>query len=119
MTRVECLDLVGWQADWSTCRCCHAAPPAALEALIVHASADGGDPATCLALAHCCDCWEQECPCGGYVALADLQALVDAPGFCASTPPSGQDWCDALWLAKAAHGAGCPDQHQPVAPGQA
>ena len=116
MTRVECLDLVGWQADWATCRNCHGAPPAALEALIVHASADGGDLATCLALAHCCDCLTQHCPCGGYVALADLQALVDAPGYVASTPPSGQDWCDALVLAEAGHAACCLAAHPPVQP---
>ena len=78
MTRVELLDHVGWHVAWSTCEWCHAAPPADLEALIVSAFDDLEGVAITLRLVHCCQCREQHCPCGGYVPLADLQALVDA-----------------------------------------
>jgi hypothetical protein len=104
MTRVECLDLVGWHADWSTCRWCQGTPPADLEALIVRTSGDLGDVAHMLTLVHCCDCWEQHCPCGGYVSLTDLQALVEAFG-----DTSDQAWADAMVVAYDGHRDGCDD----------
>jgi hypothetical protein len=70
-------EIVGTHA-W--CANCGGEPPADLLTLARTARHHAEPPHAFLALAHCCACAEGVCPCGGYVTVADLEALADAFG---------------------------------------